>query len=100
MNDFLSLCVKIGAKCHPLARFNLVQRCTTSATIECFERFHLETLLIIVVVIEFSQWKALVPTVSVVYHTCTEHILEQLVHMLCLTIILWMISQTVDQVGT
>jgi hypothetical protein len=100
MNDLLGLCDKIRAKGHPLARFNQVQRCAASAATECFEMCHLATLLITIVVREFGQWQALVPTVSVVRHTCMEHILKHLVHLLCLTIGLQVISRTVDQVGT
>jgi hypothetical protein len=93
MNNFLGFHEKIGSKDHPLARFNPVQRCTTSATIECFERCHLETLLITVVIREFGHWQALIPTILVVHHTCTEHVLKHLVHLLCLTIGLQVISQ-------
>jgi hypothetical protein len=74
VNNFLSLCDKIGAKGHPLAWFKPVQRCTTSAAVESFERGHLETFLITIVARELSQWQALVPTVLIVHHTCTEHI--------------------------
>jgi hypothetical protein len=42
MNDFLSLHDKIGAKGHPLARFNSVQRCTALATGKTFERCHFD----------------------------------------------------------
>jgi hypothetical protein len=99
MNDLLSLHDKIGAKGHPLVRFNPVQRCTTSATIECFKQYHLETLLITIVVREFSKWQTLIPTVPVVPHTRTERVLKHLVHTLGLTISLRLISQTMDQVG-
>jgi hypothetical protein len=88
MNDFLSLHDKIWAKGHPLARFNPVQRCTTSAVVENFKRCHLETILITVIVRELSQWQTLVRTVLVVHHTRTEHIFEHLVHTLYLTICL------------
>jgi hypothetical protein len=98
MNNFLSLRDKIWAKGHPLVRFNHVQMCTTSATVESFERCHLETLLITIVVREFRQWQTLVPTISVVHHTRVEHVLKHLIHTLCLTIGLRVISQTVDQV--
>jgi hypothetical protein len=67
MNNFLDLHEKIGAKGHPLARFNPVQRCTTSAVIESFKRCHLETLLIAVVIRELSQWKVLVLTITIVH---------------------------------
>jgi hypothetical protein len=100
MNDFLSPRDKIGAKGHPLARFDLVQRCMASATVESFKRCHLETFLIAVIVRELRQWQALVPTVLIVHHTRTKHVFQHLVHMLCLTIGLWVISQTVDQVST
>jgi hypothetical protein len=92
MNDFLGLRDKIGVKGHPLARFNPVQRCTTSATIESFERLHLETFLIIVVVRELIQRQTLAPTIPIVHHTCTEHVFQHLVHRLYLTIGLRVIS--------
>jgi hypothetical protein len=56
MNDFLGLCDKIGAKGHPLARFDPIQRCTALASVESSERCHLETFLIDVVVRELRQW--------------------------------------------
>jgi hypothetical protein len=92
MNDFLGLRDQIRAKGHPLAKFNPVQRCTASATIESFERGHLESFLIAVVVRELSQWKTLVPTVLIVHHTRTEHVFQHMVHTLYLTIGLWVIS--------
>jgi hypothetical protein len=100
MNNFLGLHHKIGAKGHPLARFNPVQRGTTSVVIESFERCHLETRLITVVVRELSQWQTLVPSIMVVHNTRTEHVLTHLVHTLYLIIGLWVIRQTLDQVGT
>jgi hypothetical protein len=86
INDFLSLHDKIGAKGHPLTRFNLVQRCTTSVTVESFKRCLLEPLLITVVLRELSQWQTLVPTVPIVHHACTEHVFQHLVHTFYLTI--------------
>jgi hypothetical protein len=56
MNDFLGLCDKIGAKGHPLIRFDPIQRCTALASVESSERCHLETFLIDVVVRELRQW--------------------------------------------
>jgi hypothetical protein len=94
---FLGLSDKVRGKDHPFTRFNLVQRCMRSSAIQCFERCHLETLLIIVVIREFSQWHTLVPFVLIVQHTSTEHIFKNLVHSLCLTISLWVISWAVDQ---
>jgi hypothetical protein len=92
MNDFLGPRDKIGAKGHPLTRFDPVQRCMASAAIESFERCHLEILLIAVVVRELTQWQALVPTIPIVHHTRTEHVLKHLVHTLYLIIGLWVIS--------
>jgi hypothetical protein len=100
MNDFLGHRGKIRAKGHPLSRFNPVQRCTTSAIVESFGRCHLETFLIVVVVIELSQWQTLLPLVLIVHHTCMEHVFQHLVHTLCLTISLRVISLTVDQMST
>jgi hypothetical protein len=55
MDYLLGLRDKVRAKDHPLARLDLVQRCTTSVAIQCFERCHSEALLIIVIVRELSQ---------------------------------------------
>jgi hypothetical protein len=63
---FLSLSDKVRAKDCLFARLNLAQRCTTLAAVKCFERCHLEALLITVVVRELSQWKAFVPFVLIV----------------------------------
>jgi hypothetical protein len=89
MNYFLGLCDKIGGKDHPLTGLNLVQWSAIETTIECFKGCHLETLLVTIVVREFGQWQTLIPTVLVVYHTCSEHILKDLIHSLGLTIGLW-----------
>jgi hypothetical protein len=62
----LSLSDKVRAKDHPPARLNPVQRCMTSVAIQCFERCHLETLLITIVVRELSQRQTLVPFVLIV----------------------------------
>jgi hypothetical protein len=74
----LGLSNKVWSNDRLVARLNLVQRCTTSATVKCFEQCHLETLLITVVVRELSQWKAFV---LIVWHTSSEHIFKNLVHL-------------------
>jgi hypothetical protein len=56
MDYLLDFCNKIRAKDHPLAELDPVLGCTTSMTIQCFQRRHSETLLIAVVVRELSQW--------------------------------------------
>jgi hypothetical protein len=86
MNDFLGLHDKIGAKGHPLARFDPIQRCTALVTVESFKKCHLETFLIVVIVRELRQWQTLVPTVPIVHHTHMKHIFQHLVHTLRLTI--------------
>jgi hypothetical protein len=55
MNNFLGLHDKIEAKGHPLARFDLVQRCMALVAVESFKRCHLETFLIVVIVRELRQ---------------------------------------------
>jgi hypothetical protein len=64
---------------------------STLASIEFFEQYHLEALLITVVVREFSQWQAFVPFVLIVQRTSSEHVLKNVVHSLHLTFNLWMI---------
>jgi hypothetical protein len=46
---------KVRIKYRPLARLDPVHRCTTATTIQIFERFHPETLLITIVIRELSQ---------------------------------------------
>jgi hypothetical protein len=89
---FLGLGDKVRAKDHPLARLDLVQGRTASTAIQSFEGCHYEALLITVVVRELSQWQTLVPFVLIVQHTGSEHILQNLVHSLRLTIGLQMIG--------
>jgi hypothetical protein len=85
--DYLfSLNDKIRTKDRPLARLNLVHSCTIVTAIQSFERCHLETLLVTVVVRELSQCHTLVPFVRVVQYTSSEHILKNLIYNLHLTI--------------
>jgi hypothetical protein len=56
MDYLLNFCNKVRAKDHPLAELDPVLGCTTSMTIQCFERRHSVTLLITVVVRELTQW--------------------------------------------
>jgi hypothetical protein len=63
---FLGLGDKVRDKDHPLARLDLVQRCTTSMAIQGFKGCHSETLLITVVVRELIQRQTLVPFVLIV----------------------------------
>jgi hypothetical protein len=46
---------KVRIKYRPLARLDPVHRCTAATTIQIFERFHPETLLITIVIRELSQ---------------------------------------------
>jgi hypothetical protein len=77
---------KVRTKDRPLARLDLVHRCTTTMTIQSFEGCHLETLLINVVVRELNQWQTLVPLVWIFQHTSLEHILQNMIYPLRLTI--------------
>jgi hypothetical protein len=90
--DYLhSLSDMVRTKDRPLTRVNLVLRHMTSAAIQCFEKLHLETLLITVIVRELNQQQTLVPFVLIVHHTSLEHIFKNLVHSLRLTIGLQMV---------
>jgi hypothetical protein len=89
---FFSLNDKVRTKNCPLTKLNPVHRCTAMMAIQRFERCHPETLLIIVVVRELSQGQTLVPFVLVVQYTTSDHILQNLIYPLCLTICLRMIS--------
>jgi hypothetical protein len=86
VDNLLALCDKVRAKDRPFTRLDLVHRCTATTTIQSFEGHHSETLLIVVVAREFSQWQTLVPFVRVVQHTSLEHILRTLIYPLHLTI--------------
>jgi hypothetical protein len=55
VDHLLGISDKVKAKDRPLSRLNPVQRCMTSAAIQCFEGCHSETLLITVVQRELSQ---------------------------------------------
>jgi hypothetical protein len=88
---------KVRAKDCPFARLDPVHRCTVAMIIQSFEGCHSVTLLITVVVRELSQQQTFVPFVWIVKYTSTEHILKNLIHPLCLTISLQMISRVVDQ---
>jgi hypothetical protein len=92
MDYLLGLSDKIWTKDHPLARLDPVHRCMASTNIQCFKGCHSEPLLITVVVRELSQQQTLVPFVMIVQHTSLEHIFKNLIHSLCLTIGLRMIS--------
>jgi hypothetical protein len=95
--DYLSgLSDKVRTKDHPLARLNPVHTCTAATTIQSFEGWHLETLLIPVVIRELSQWQTPVPLVRIVQHPSSEHILQNLIYPLRLTIGLRMISRALD----
>jgi hypothetical protein len=96
MDYLLDLNDKVWTKDHPLARLDPVQRCTTSTTIQSFKGCHSETLLITVFIRELSQRQTLIPFVMIVQHTSSEHIFKNLIHSLCLTIGLRMISRAVD----
>jgi hypothetical protein len=61
-DNLLSLSDKVRAK-DRLTRLNPVQRCTTSAAIQSFERCHRETLLITIVVRKLIQQQTLVSLV-------------------------------------
>jgi hypothetical protein len=56
MDYLLGLSDKVGTKDRPLARLNLVQRCTTSMTIQIFKGCHFETLLTTTAVRDLRQW--------------------------------------------
>jgi hypothetical protein len=92
MNYLLGLSDMVWAKDRPFVRLDLVQRCTTSAAIQCFEGCHSEALLITVIVRELNQWQPLIPFVMIVQHTSFEHIFKDLIYSQHLTIGLRMIS--------
>jgi hypothetical protein len=80
MNYFLSLSDKVGAKDHPLAGFNLVKWGATAVTIECLKGCHLDVLLVTIIIQELGQRQPFIPIVAVVHHTCSEHMLKNLIH--------------------
>jgi hypothetical protein len=77
----------VRAKDHPFARLDLVHRYTAMTSIQSFKGCHSETLLIVVVVRELSQWQTLIPFVQVVLHTSSKHNLKNLIYPFRLTIV-------------
>jgi hypothetical protein len=68
-------------------------------TIEHLKRCHLQTLLIAIVIREFSIWQTLIPTLSILHSTGSQHIFKNLIYPFVLTISLRMISKTEAQLG-
>ena len=60
----------------------------------------MQASLIAVVVREFGIGEVLIPALPKVYSTSSEHVFKNLVHTLCLTICLWMISGAEVESGT
>jgi hypothetical protein len=87
---------KVRAKDRPFARLDPVNRCMIAKAIQSFEGCHSKPLLITIVVRELSQRQTFILFVRVVQYTSPEHILKNLIHPLCLTIGLQMISQAMD----
>src|SRR6266540_4340751 len=68
------------------------QRCSTLASIQSLKWWHLQTGLIAVIIGELSVWQILVPTLTILQCTSSQHILENLVHPFSLAIGLGMVS--------
>ena len=96
-NLVLSLANHIGPKEIPFTGFRLVQWSPTPPSIQGFKGCHFDTFLIAVVVREFSEWQTLIPFLTIRKHTGPQHIFQNLINPLGLTIGLWMINRTADQ---
>jgi hypothetical protein len=87
---------KVNSKIPPVPRFYLVQRSPTFATIQSFERSHLDTLLIAIVIREFRQWQPFLPRTLGRDNTSPKHVLENLINTLGLLRSLQVISRTAN----
>jgi hypothetical protein len=99
-NSRFSLFDDVGSENNFLPRLNQIERCTTSSTIENLKWCHFQTLLVVVVVRELGLRQILVPTSLVLHDTGSQHVFQDLVDSLRLTIRLWVVGQTVDQVSS
>ena len=76
------------------------QRRPTRSPVKKLERCHLNGALIIVVVCKFYQWQEFFPTLLLVHHIHTQHILQDLVCSLDLPVCFWVICDTKVKLGS
>src|SRR6185312_14052551 len=93
-NLVLSLANHIGPKEIPFTGFRPVQWSPRPPSILDFKGCHFDTFLIAVVVREFSEWQTPIPFLTTRKHTGLQHIFQNLINHLGLTIGLLVISRT------
>jgi hypothetical protein len=83
-----------------LCRLDAVKRGAAMMSIQGFKWCHLEALSIAIVLWELSPWQILIPIALMFHHTCSEHILHNLIFSFYLAICLPVTSWGVDQVSS
>jgi hypothetical protein len=81
----LGLFNDIGPKYLAFSSLGPVKRGTALASIESFERGHLQASLVAIVVGELREWKTIFPLGSIGQNTSSQHIFKDLVYTLGLT---------------
>jgi hypothetical protein len=92
----LGLFYKVDVVVPPFPRFHPVQRSSTLTSIQSFERSHLDTLMIAIIIREFSEWQPFLPRAFARDKASPKHVLKNLINTLGLPQCLWMISRTTD----
>jgi hypothetical protein len=82
----------ISPKQLTLACVTPIQWCSALPPIQCLEGCHLQTSLVTVVVRELSIRQTLIPTTTILKGTNSQHIIQNLICPLRLSIGLWVIS--------
>ena len=95
-HSHLFFCVSkdIGSKHLSFTSLILEQGRSTFTSIQRIKRCHLETLLITVVVWELCIWQTLIPTITILKCTSSQHIFQNLVDPFSLSIGLRVVSRT------
>jgi hypothetical protein len=91
------LCHNVETKNNSFTRFGPAQRCTAGLSLECLIGWHLDALLIAIVIWELSERKILIPLRTIIQDPSSKHIFNDLVHSLGLAIGLRIVGWTSDE---
>jgi hypothetical protein len=69
-------------------------------SVKSIEWCHLQTGLIAIVIRELCRGQTLVPTLIKVQDACSQHVFQDLIYPFGLTIGLWVIAGTTNQLGS
>jgi hypothetical protein len=95
----LQLQSQCWAKDNSFAKFRPTQGCTTWLSIEYLKSWHLDALLIDIIIWELGKRKMSILLQTVAQETSLKHIFNDLIYSLCLTISLRMISRASNKKG-